>query len=115
MIAAALLASCSSLALIAFNTDWLLTPELWLDAWHYVGFFREYMNPDYSPEAYKLARLPWILAGYLTHSLLPPLQAAYVLHDNLCRDAVGGFHGPTLSDVRGKTTTTLALLFDPSK
>jgi hypothetical protein len=94
VIAAALLASCSSLALIAFNTDWLLTPELWLDAWHYVGFFREYMNPDYSPEAYKLARLPWILAGYLTHSLLPPLQAAYVLHVVfLCATSLALFYG----------------------
>jgi hypothetical protein len=77
---AAALVSAAPLILLAFNRDWLLTHEGWLDPWHYVGFFREYWNPDYSPQAYKLARLPWILAGALVTSMLPPLAAAYVLH-----------------------------------
>ena len=80
VVVAGLLAACAPLVLMVFNRDWLFTPETYLDPWHYVGFFREYLNPNYSPGAYKLARLPWILAGFLTHTLLPPLQAAYVLH-----------------------------------
>src|SRR5262245_24246465 len=80
VIAAALLVSFAPLALLLFNTDWIFTSEGYLDPWHYVGFFREYLNPNYSPGAYKLARLPWILSGYLVNSVLPPLPAVYVLH-----------------------------------
>jgi hypothetical protein len=58
----------------------MFTPEAYADSWNYVGLFREYLNPDFAPGAYKLARLPWILAGFLTHQLFPPVPAAYVLH-----------------------------------
>lgn len=68
------------LVLFLLNRDWLLTPEAWLDPWHYVGFFHEYWNPDYSAGAYKLARLPWILSGVLFNQFLPTLPAAYALH-----------------------------------
>lgn len=74
------LASLAPLALLAFNRDWMFTPAGYLDPWQYVGFFHEYLNPNYSPGAYKIARLPWILAGYLTHAVFPPVLAAYVLH-----------------------------------
>src|SRR5262245_6847676 len=80
VIGAALLVSFAPLGLLLFNTDWIFTPAGYLDPWHYVGFFHEYLNPAYSSGAYKLARLPWILAGYLVNSLLPPLPAVYVLH-----------------------------------
>ena len=80
VIAAGLLASCAPLVLLAFNRDWIFTSESNLDAWHYVGFFHEYLNPHYSPGAYKLARLPWILAGFVANRLLPPIPAAIVLH-----------------------------------
>ena len=84
---------CGRHALLARGSSWRL-PRLcccWsiatgsllervLDPWNYVGLFREYLDPDYLPEDYKLARLPWILSGYVAHSLLSPVLAAYVLH-----------------------------------
>jgi hypothetical protein len=80
VMAAGLLASCAPLILLVFNLDWIFTPEGSLDPWHYVGFFLAYLNPDYSPGAYKIMRLPWILAGFVTNRLLPPVPAAVVLH-----------------------------------
>jgi len=80
VVIAGLIASLAPLALLTVNRNWIFTPEAFLDPWHYVGFFREYLNPNYAPGAYKLARLPWILAGYLAHSVLSPIHAAYVLH-----------------------------------
>jgi len=72
--------SCAPLVLLAFNRDWFFTAEGFLDPWHYVGFFREYLNPDFSRGAYKLGRLPWILSGFLVNRAFSPLAAAYVLH-----------------------------------
>jgi hypothetical protein len=77
---AAALSSATPLALLLFNRDWMFTTEGYLDPWHYVGLFREYLNPSYSPGAYKLARLPWVLAGFVAHHLFSPVPAAYVLH-----------------------------------
>ena len=54
----------------------------------------KYLDPDYLPEDYKLARLPWILAGFLAHSALPPVAAAYVLHGVfLCATSLALFVG----------------------
>jgi hypothetical protein len=78
--AAAAFSSAAPLVLLIFNRDWMFTTEGYLDPWHYVGLFREYLNPSYSPGAYKLARLPWILAGFLAHHLFSSVTAAYVLH-----------------------------------
>jgi hypothetical protein len=66
--------------LLVFNRDWFFTPDGFLDPWHYVGLFREYLNPSFSPGAYKLGRLPWILSGFLIHKAFAPVPAAYVLH-----------------------------------
>jgi hypothetical protein len=94
VVAAALIATVAPLALLLPNSDWFFTREGYLDPWNYVGLFREYLNPDYLPEDYKLARLPWILAGHLVHSVLPPVPAAYTLHGIfLCLTALGMFVG----------------------
>jgi len=77
---AALLVACAPLVLLVPNQDWFFTPETTLDPWHYVGLFHEYLNPDHAPGAYKLARLPWILSGFLVNRLLDPIPAAYALH-----------------------------------
>ncbi len=80
VIVAGFVATVAPLLLLFFNSDWFFTREGYLDPWNYVGLFREYLDPDYLPEDYKLARLPWILAGFVAHSLLPPIGAASVLH-----------------------------------
>ena len=77
---AGLLVACLPFVLLAFNRDWLITPDGFLDAWHYVGLFHDYLNPNFSPGAYKLGRLPWILSGFLAQKTLSPVWAAYVLH-----------------------------------
>src|SRR3954470_8650363 len=79
-IAAACLVCAAPLALLLFTTDWILTPISYIDPWHYVGFFHLYDVPGFSRGAYKLARLPWILIGWLVHQMLPSFAAAIVLH-----------------------------------
>ena len=80
LVAGGLLASCAPLLLLLANTDWFFTREGYLDPWNYVGLFHRYLDPDYLPEDYKLARLPWILSGVTASSLLPPVAAAFALH-----------------------------------
>ena len=75
-----LIATFAPLGLLLSNTDWFLTREGYLDPWNYVGLFQQYLDPDYLPEDYKLARLPWILAGALVANVGTPVTAAYVLH-----------------------------------
>ncbi len=77
---AALAVTLAPLVLLIANRDWFFTPEGFLDPWQYVGFFRLYEDLDYSPEEYKLARLPWILAGHAITRFMPTMSAAYVLH-----------------------------------
>lgn len=77
------------LTLLIWNQDWFLTPIGFIDPWHYVGFFHFYGDPHFWPGGYKLARLPWILSGWLAFHLFPPLTAAYVLHGSFLVLAVG--------------------------
>jgi predicted membrane channel-forming protein YqfA (hemolysin III family) len=77
---AGLVVTLAPLVLLIANRDWFFTPEGFLDPWQYVGFFRLYPDLDYSPEDYKLARLPWILVGHAITRFMPTLPAAYVLH-----------------------------------
>jgi hypothetical protein len=80
VVMAGLLATLAPLVLLIANRDWFFTPEGYLDPWQYVGFFRLYQDLDYSPEDYKLARLPWILVGHGITRSMPTLPAAYLLH-----------------------------------
>ena len=80
LVMAALLATLAPLVLLIANRDWFFSPEGFLDPWQYVGFFRLYEDLDYSPEDYKLARLPWILVGYGITRSAPTMAAAYLLH-----------------------------------
>jgi len=79
-ITAALLVTCAPLILLIPNQDWFFTQETYLDPWHYVGLFQGYLNPHHASGAYKVARLPWILSGFLVNRLLSPIPAAYTLH-----------------------------------
>jgi hypothetical protein len=80
VVAAGLVTAFAPLVLLIANRDWFFTPEGFLDPWQYVGFFRFYEDLDYSPEDYKVARLPWILAGYGVTRSMPTMPAAYLLH-----------------------------------
>jgi hypothetical protein len=75
-----LITSAAPLLLLLANTDWFFTREGFLDPWNYIGLFHQYLDPDYLPEDYKLARLPWILSGFMAMKLLPPVPAAVALH-----------------------------------
>jgi hypothetical protein len=75
------LAACASPLLLLLGTgDWLLTGPNYIDPWQYLGFFYHYTNPDYAAGHYKLARLPWILSGWLVHRVSSGVTAAYLLH-----------------------------------
>ncbi len=87
---AGLAAALAPLTLLIWNRDWFFTPVGYIDPWTYLGFFNFYGNPHYLPHLYKLARLPWILSGWLIYHLFPPLAAAYVLHGTFLALAVGG-------------------------
>ncbi len=68
-------------ALAALKSDWLFNTTTYVvDAWMYLGYFLHYDLPTMLADNKKIARLPWILSGYLAHSLFPPVVAAYVLH-----------------------------------
>jgi hypothetical protein len=82
----------SPLLLVAANTDWLYTPAGYLDPWDYVGFFLSYDQPEFLPGRYKLARLPWILSGWLAHAWLPDTVAPLVLHLAYLLLSVGGMY-----------------------
>jgi hypothetical protein len=84
-------AIASPLLLLAVTDDWLFTGQGYLDPWEYVGFFLNYGNPEYYENAYKLARLPWILSGWLAYRIVPLTMAPYVLHAGYLLLASAGF------------------------
>ena len=52
----------------------------WIDPFMYLGYFWHY--PVHAPpldQDYKSSRLPWILPGYIIHSLADPVVASWVL------------------------------------
>lgn len=113
VIAAGLIASLSPLVLLLANSDWFFTREGFLDPWMYVGFFHRYWDPDYMPDDYKLARLPWILSGYAVTSLFSsPVTAAYVLHALfLCLTSLALFAGVYASFRKPGLAAVVAVLF----
>ena len=80
VISIALIVAASPLLLLLPNRDWFFTSEEFLDPWVYVGYFYQYTDWDYRADDYKLARLPWILSGFVVTKLFTPVTAAYVLH-----------------------------------
>lgn len=70
-------------AMAWINREWLLTGRSAVDSWMYFGYFLHYNDPDFLADNKKIARLPWILLGYLVHRLFTPIVASYVLHAGL--------------------------------
>jgi hypothetical protein len=67
------------LSLSVGNREWLF-PSDGLDSWIYYGYFQHYDDPSFFVGQKKLARLPWILAGYAVNAIFPPIVAGIVLH-----------------------------------
>ena len=66
--------------LMLINQVWMFS-NIYVDPWIYFGYFirlKQYLIAFAG--FYNGTRLPWILPGYLLHSLFPPLIAHYILH-----------------------------------
>ena len=61
-------------------TDWLYTKIGYLDPWFNVAYFLHYTDPSFLNWYYKIARLSWIIPGYVIYSVFTPLVANYILH-----------------------------------
>lgn len=66
--------------LVAANREWIFNAFRWVDTWMYVGFFQHY---DFAPmlaDNKKIARLPWIILGYIVNQATSPVAAQFILH-----------------------------------
>lgn len=66
--------------MVAANREWLFTRDGWIDTWMYFGFFRHYNIAVFLDENKKIARLPWILIGFLANHIAPTVTASLILH-----------------------------------
>jgi hypothetical protein len=74
-----LLVSSPALILLG-NRDWLFNLIGYIDPWLYLGFFLHYDYPSMLVGEKKIARLPWILPGFVSYKLFGPVIANYILH-----------------------------------
>jgi hypothetical protein len=68
------------IALSICNDNWLYTHIGYLDPWYNVGYFMHYTDPTYLNWYYKIARLSWLIPGYLIYRIFTPPVANYILH-----------------------------------
>jgi hypothetical protein len=68
------------LAMAAVNDNWLYTIAGWLDPWYNVAYFVHYNDRTFLNDYYKIARLSWIIPGYITYAIFSPLIANLILH-----------------------------------
>lgn len=62
------------------NDSWLYTLAGWLDPWYNVAYFMHYKDRTFLNDYYKIARLSWIIPGYVTYTIFSPLAANFILH-----------------------------------
>src|SRR6185312_12976998 len=70
-------------AMVAINPEWLFSWKNLVDDWMYVGYFWHYDTPGFLADNKKIARLPWILLGYLVNKVANPITASLILHTGL--------------------------------
>jgi len=75
-----LLLSAIPIAMSIVNSSWLYTPIGYLDAWYNVGYFLHYFDPTFLNSSYKIARLSWIIPGFVAYHIFQPFVANYLLH-----------------------------------
>ena len=78
--AARLVLLLTPIILSLINDSWLYTKIGWLDPWYNVAYFLHYDDPNFLNWYYKIARLSWIIPGYVIYSVFTPLVANYILH-----------------------------------
>src|SRR6516162_9060959 len=66
--------------LSAINSNWLYTKVGPLDPWYNVAYFLHYDDPSFLNDIYKIARLSWIIPGFVAYQVFSPVVANYVLH-----------------------------------
>ena len=70
----------ASVLLLAGNEDFGFDPAGWLDPFMYFGYFWHYPDQVWGvAHDYKASRLPWIVPGYLIHTVADPVAASYAL------------------------------------
>jgi hypothetical protein len=62
------------------NSSWLFTPVGLIDPWSNVGFFLHYADPTFGESSYKIARLSWIIPGFVVNHIFEPVVASFILH-----------------------------------
>lgn len=68
------------LVMSAVNASWMYTSIGWLDPWYNVAYFLHYSDPTFLNSYYKIARLSWIIPGFITYKSFQPIVANYILH-----------------------------------
>ena len=69
--------------LVLWHRDnFLYSPPWCTDPWFYLGYFKDLVDfkRDLFPSFHSGSRYPWILPGYLIHSLFSPVTANCILH-----------------------------------
>jgi len=79
-------------AMVAANTEWLFNPFSWVDTWMYYGYFQHYDFATFLADNKKIARLPWILLGYLVNHATSPIAAQFILHLGVFAASAGALY-----------------------
>jgi hypothetical protein len=66
--------------LSAINSNWLYTQVGLVDPWYNVAYFLHYDDPSFLNDIYKIARLSWIIPGFIVYQIFSPVVANYILH-----------------------------------
>jgi hypothetical protein len=75
-----LLLAAIPIVLSIVNSSWLYTEIGSLDPWVNVGYFLHYSDPTFFNYYYKIARLSWIIPGFVAYHVFQPIVANYLLH-----------------------------------
>jgi hypothetical protein len=68
------------LSMSVVDSSWLFTPAGYIDPWVNVAYFLHYSDPTFLNSYYKIARLSWIIPGFIAYKIFTPLVATYLLH-----------------------------------
>ena len=82
--------------MVIANTEWVFTRNQWIDTWMYFGYFRHYDFPAFLAGNKKIARLPWILLGFLVNKAASPVASEFILHLGLLALGAIGLYRVTL-------------------
>jgi hypothetical protein len=102
------------LLLLVISSNWIFTPDGYVDPWVYYGYFRDLValkNDTILGGHYYGSRLSWLLPGFVVHRFLNPVNASVVLHLSVYYVAVFSLYGTLRRTVgrRGALTASLLL------